>query len=56
MAFAVQATEAMETLVDDVTSPGDGVFRSGARALGATKAPIIVTIDATAVVSAKAAS
>ena len=56
VAFAVQPTDEMDSLVDDVTNPGDGVFRSGARALGATKAPIIVTIDATAVVSGKAAS
>jgi isoleucyl-tRNA synthetase len=54
VAFAVQPTDDLETLVDEVTSPGDGVFRSGARALGATKAPVIVTIDATAVVSGKA--
>ena len=52
--FAVQPTDDIDALVDDVTSPGDGVFRSGARALGATKSPIIVTIDATAVVSGKA--
>lgn len=47
MAFAVQATDEMSTLVQDVTSPGDGVFRSGATALGADKRPIIVTIDVT---------
>ncbi|WP_194419839.1 isoleucine--tRNA ligase [Microbacterium abyssi] len=45
VAFAVQATEEMDELVKNVTSPGDGVFRSGATALGSTKAPIIVTID-----------
>jgi isoleucyl-tRNA synthetase len=45
--FSVQATDDMETLVKDVTSPGDGVFRSGASALGADKRPIIVTIDST---------
>ncbi|MDQ0725174.1 isoleucyl-tRNA synthetase [Microbacterium sp. W4I20] len=56
VAFAVQATDDIETLVDEVGSPGDGVFRSGARALGSGKAPIIVTIDATAVVSEGAAS
>ncbi|WP_309102595.1 isoleucine--tRNA ligase [Microbacterium sp.] len=54
--FAVQATEDMEMLVDTVTSPGDGVFRSGVRALGAAKAPIIVTIDATVVSEAVATS
>lgn len=43
--FAVQATDEMSTLVQDVTSPGDGVFRSAATALGSDKRPIIVTID-----------
>ncbi|MBC6494988.1 isoleucine--tRNA ligase [Microbacterium sp. 4-7] len=47
VAFAVQATDDMDTLVQEVTSPGDGVFRSGATALGADKRPIIVTIDVT---------
>jgi isoleucyl-tRNA synthetase len=56
VAFAVQPTEDIAGLVDDVTSPGDGVFRSGARALGADKAPVIVTIDATAVVREGASS
>jgi len=45
--FAVQATDDIDTLVDDVTSPGDGVFKSGAKALGSDKAAIIVTIDVT---------
>ena len=45
VAFAVQATDELDRLVDDVTSPGDGVHRSGARALGAGKAPLLVTID-----------
>ena len=45
VAFAVQATEEMDVLVQNVTSPGDGVHRSGASALGPNKAPIIVTID-----------
>src|SRR5690606_17277848 len=44
-AIAVQATEDMAELVQNVTSPGDGVFRSGATALGSDKAPVIVTID-----------
>ncbi|WP_295104395.1 isoleucine--tRNA ligase [uncultured Microbacterium sp.] len=47
VAFAVQATDDMDTLVQEVTSPGDGVFRSGATALGADKRPIIVTIGVT---------
>ncbi|WP_372983407.1 isoleucine--tRNA ligase [Microbacterium sp.] len=47
IAFAVQATDDMDTLVQEVASPGDGVFRSGATALGADKRPIIVTIDVT---------
>ncbi|MEJ1920929.1 isoleucine--tRNA ligase [Microbacterium sp. KHB019] len=45
VAFAVQATDEMDDLVKDVTSPGEGVFRTGATALGSDKAPIIVTID-----------
>ncbi|MBN8423059.1 isoleucine--tRNA ligase [Microbacterium esteraromaticum] len=45
--FAVQATENIDQLVDDVESSGDGVFRSGARALGSAKSPIVVTIDRT---------
>ena len=45
VAFAVQATDDMDELVKSVTSPGDGVHRSGATALGSTKAPVIVTID-----------
>ncbi|HWK78796.1 MULTISPECIES: isoleucine--tRNA ligase [unclassified Microbacterium] len=45
VAFAVQATDEMDDLVKDVTSPDDGVFRTGATALGSDKAPIIVTID-----------
>ncbi|WP_447913013.1 isoleucine--tRNA ligase [Microbacterium phyllosphaerae] len=43
--FAVHATDEMASLVQEVTSPGDGVFRSGTTALGADKRPIIVTID-----------
>lgn len=45
LGFAVQATEEMDSLVKNVTSPGDGVFRTGATAIGSQKAPIIVTID-----------
>jgi isoleucyl-tRNA synthetase len=45
VAFAVQATEGVAQLVDEVSSPGGGVHRSGASALGAGKAPLIVTID-----------
>ncbi len=54
--FAVHATEDMTALVENVTSPGDGVFRSGASALGADKRPIIVTIDATDAVKIGASS
>ncbi|KQQ64614.1 isoleucine--tRNA ligase [Microbacterium sp. Leaf320] len=43
--FAVLATDEIAALAQEVTSPGDGVFRSGATALGADKRPIIVTID-----------
>ena len=45
VAFAVQPTDDLDRLVDEVTSPGDGVHRSGAKALGAGKAPLLVTID-----------
>ena len=54
-AIAVQLAEGIDALVDVVESPGEGVFRSGARALGIEKAPMIVTIDATAVVRDAAA-
>ncbi len=43
--FAVQATEGIDELVKNVTSPGDGVFCSGTTALGSDKAAIIVTIE-----------
>ncbi|PKI93160.1 isoleucine--tRNA ligase [Actinomycetales bacterium SN12] len=43
--FAVQAAEEIEELAESVSSPGDGVYRTSARALGAEKATIIVTID-----------
>ncbi|GAA2526504.1 isoleucine--tRNA ligase [Microbacterium mitrae] len=43
--FAVQATPEIDAIVDVATSPGDGVFVSGTRALGADKAPIVVTIE-----------
>ncbi len=45
VAIAIQATDDMARLVSGVTSPGDGVFRSGSTALGSDKAPIVVTID-----------
>ncbi|MFD5225750.1 isoleucine--tRNA ligase [Microbacterium sp. NPDC058342] len=51
--FSVQPTERMAELAASVTSPGDGVFRTAAEALGARKAPVIVTIDATAVEEAE---
>ncbi|MDT0157445.1 isoleucine--tRNA ligase [Microbacterium sp. ARD32] len=44
--FAVQPTEEIEDLLAAVTSPDDGVFRSGAKALGPGKQAIVVTIDA----------
>src|SRR5690606_9357916 len=43
--FAVQPTEQMDELVKSVTGIGDGVYRTGATAIGSQKAPIIVTID-----------
>ncbi|MFJ6547636.1 isoleucine--tRNA ligase [Microbacterium sp. NPDC091676] len=45
VAIAVQPTDGLDRLVDEVASPGDGVHRSGAKALGAGKAPLLVTID-----------
>lgn len=50
IAFAAQPTDGLDAVVDQVESPGDGVFRTGARALGSSKGPLIVTIDATSVV------
>jgi len=44
--FAVQPTDDIETLAESIGSPGDGVFRTSAKALGAEKAAVIVTIDA----------
>ncbi|HQX35075.1 MAG TPA: isoleucine--tRNA ligase [Microbacteriaceae bacterium] len=47
IAIAVQLTEGIDAVIDGIESPGDGVFISGARALGVEKAPMVVTIDAT---------
>ena len=41
----MQPTDDLDRLVDEVTSPGDGVHRCGAKALGAGMAPLLVTID-----------
>ncbi len=43
--LAVQATDEIDELAESIGSPGDGVFRTSAKALGAQKATIIVTID-----------
>ncbi|PYD01925.1 isoleucine--tRNA ligase [Microbacterium esteraromaticum] len=43
--LAVQATDEVDELAESIGSPGDGVFRTSAKALGAQKATIIVTID-----------
>ncbi|WP_427871201.1 isoleucine--tRNA ligase [Leucobacter luti] len=46
--FAVQPTEGVAQLAKELEPAGDGVFRSAAeKALGADKAPLIITIDAT---------
>ncbi|GAA1632209.1 isoleucine--tRNA ligase [Leucobacter chromiireducens] len=45
--FAVEGTLGVDLVVDEVTSPGGGVFISGARALGVAKSPLIITIDTT---------
>ena len=45
--FAVQEAIGIDAIVDDLVSPGGGVHVSGARAIGAEKAPIVITIDAT---------
>lgn len=43
--FAVQPTDEIEQVAESLGSPGDGVFRTSAKALGSQKATIIVTID-----------
>ncbi|PII81500.1 isoleucine--tRNA ligase [Leucobacter sp. OLJS4] len=45
--FAVQEAIGIDAIVDDIRSPGDGVFVTGAKALGTDKAPLIITIDTT---------
>ena len=45
--FAVQEAIGIDAIVDDIPSPGDGVFVTGAKALGTDKAPLIITIDTT---------
>ena len=47
--FAVAQSDDLEATIDSLESPGNGVFISGARALGAQKAPLAVTIDVTQV-------
>ena len=43
--FEVQPTDEIEQVAESLGSPGGGVFRSSAKALGSQKATIIVTID-----------
>ena len=45
--FAVEGTSGIEYIVNDITSPGNGVHVTGAQALGVDKAPIVITIDTT---------
>jgi len=45
VAISVQLTEGLDAVIDSLQHPGDGVFISGARALGVEKAPMVVTID-----------
>ena len=49
--IAVQEAIGIDAIVDDITSPGGGVFITGAKALGTDKAPFIITIDATGAAS-----
>lgn len=44
--FAVQEAIGIDAIVDDIVSPGGGVFISAARALGSDKDPIVITIEA----------
>ncbi|MEV8338880.1 isoleucine--tRNA ligase [Leucobacter sp. NPDC077196] len=45
--FAVQEAIGIDAIVDDLTSPGNGVHVSAPRAIGSQKAAIVITIDAT---------
>ena len=47
--FAVQATPDIEEIARHLHQPGDGVFVSASTALGAEKAPLVITIDTTGV-------
>ena len=49
--IAVQEAIGIDAIVDDIASPGGGVFITGAKALGTEKAPFIITIDATGAAS-----
>ena len=57
LAEGIQVQEAIgiDVIVDDIPSPGNGVFVTGAKALGVDKAPFIITIDATSAASVLAA-
>ena len=52
--FAVQESVGLDAIVDDLVSPGNGVHVTAARALGAEKEVIVVTIDATDLTGATA--
>ncbi|WP_336662037.1 isoleucine--tRNA ligase [Leucobacter sp. USHLN154] len=52
--FAVQEAIGIDAIADDISSPGDGVHVSAARAIGAEKAAIVITIDATEAASQQA--
>ncbi|MGO3146879.1 MAG: isoleucine--tRNA ligase [Leucobacter sp.] len=47
--FAVQATPDIDEVMQDLHQPGNGVFVSASTALGAEKAPLVITIDTTGV-------
>lgn len=47
IALSVEATEGVAALAESITSPGNGVHRQAAQALGVHKEPIIITIDST---------
>ncbi|MEJ6489199.1 isoleucine--tRNA ligase [Leucobacter sp. USCH14] len=52
--FAVQEAIGIDAIVDDISSPGNGVFISAARGIGSEKAAIVITIDATDAASLRA--
>ncbi|KTR85813.1 isoleucine--tRNA ligase [Leucobacter chromiiresistens] len=52
--FAVQEAVGIDAIIDDIPSPGNGVFVTAARGIGSEKAAIVITIDATEAASLRA--